>query len=153
MILRRVVQRFRIDSVVVSEAFRHRLRQRIDVLVFDEFLVVHVPDLGGCGLSGFIMVELTEFCPVKVICLPVLVEDPSHLVRVAGVVDRKFESDESIDRLAVHFSQVEQLGCAAMVDEASGWVPLERHGDDVALIAAGGEFSIKVGGKDFGPLR
>ena len=80
--------------------------------------------------------ELAELGAVELVRLPELVQEPDDLVRVPDAVRRELRRDHEVDRAAVRLLEVEQPPEERLRQHPLAGVPLERHRDELGLVAA-----------------
>ena len=94
--------------------------------------------------------ELPELGAVQLVRLPELVHEPDALLRVANDVRRELRRDDDVDPPAVRLVEVEHPPEERLGEHTCARVPLERHGDEVGLVAPRPQLVDEFVGEDLG---
>ena len=94
------------------------------------------------------LAELAERGAVELVRLAELVDEPDDLVRMADDVRRELRRDHEVDPAPVGLLEVEQPPDERLGQDALARVPLERHRDEVGVVAALAELGDQVVGED-----
>jgi hypothetical protein len=93
-------------------------------------------DLAARRAIDSALAELGELCPVEVVRLAELVNDPHALPRMADCVARELRRDEQVDLAPFDLLEVEHAPDERAFQHALARVPLERHRHEGRLVVA-----------------
>ena len=79
--------------------------------------------------------ELPEIGAVELVRLAELVDEPHALLRVADDVRGELRPDDDVDPAPVRLLEVEHPPEERLREDAGAGIPLERHRDEVRLVA------------------
>ena len=130
------------------EALGDVARRREDLARFAERDLVELLDLAPDRPLLGRLAELAERGAVELVRLAELVDEPDHLVRMADDVRGELRRDHQVDAPAVRFLEVEQPPEERLRQDALAGIPLERHADEVGVVAAALELGDQVVGED-----
>jgi hypothetical protein len=94
--------------------------------------------------------ELSEVGAVELVCLAELVYEPDALFSVTDDVRRELRRDDDVDGPAVRLVEVEHPPEERLGEHPRAGIPLERHRDEVCVVAARTELGDELVREDLG---
>jgi hypothetical protein len=129
------------ETVVLPHPVGRVLRVREHAAALAEHLGVEPDQRVPESDISFVVPEVAVNRAAQLVRRAVLMDQPGDLVRVAHEVRRELRRDHQIDRPSVALAEIEQPPRGGVGKDLALRIPLERHADELRLVAAHGQLA------------